>query len=60
MVPFTGPVPDPAGPGGQVHGIMLHRGVTNTTIKNNNVHDQPNGAGIAIFDTAGLGFCGDA
>lgn len=53
MVPFTGPVPDPAGPGGQVHGIMLHRGVTNTTIKNNNVHDQPNGAGIAIFDTAG-------
>ena len=53
MVPFTGAIPDPAGPAGQVHGIMLHRGVTNTTVKNNNVHDQPNGAGIAIFDTAG-------
>lgn len=53
LVPFTGPIPDPEGAAGQVHGIMLHRGVTNTTVKNNNVHDQPNGAGIAIFDTAG-------
>lgn len=52
MVPFRGPTGDSDTPG-QVHGIMIHRGVTNTTISNNNVHDQPNGAGIAIFDSAG-------
>jgi mannuronan 5-epimerase len=52
MVPWPGPNPDDAGDG-QVHGIMIHRGVTNTTIAYNNIHDEPNGAGIAIFDSAG-------
>ncbi|MFJ4983948.1 right-handed parallel beta-helix repeat-containing protein [Streptomyces sp. NPDC088732] len=36
----------------QVHGIMIHRGVTDTVIEDNNVHDQPNGAGIAVFDSS--------
>jgi hypothetical protein len=52
MVPFMGPTGDSDTPG-QVHGIMIHRGVTNTVISGNYVHDQPNGAGIAIFDRAG-------
>jgi mannuronan 5-epimerase len=52
MVPFRGPTGDADTPG-QVHGIMIHRGVTNTVISGNNVHDQPNGAGIAVFDSAG-------
>jgi parallel beta-helix repeat protein len=52
MVPFTGPTGDSDTPG-QVHGIMIHRGVTHTTISGNYVHDQPNGAGIAVFDSAG-------
>ena len=51
MVPWTGPEGD-AEPG-QVHGIMIHRGVTNTVISGNSVHDMPNGAGIAIFDSSG-------
>jgi len=50
MVPWTGPAGD--APGGQVHGIMLHRGITRATVSNNSVHDQPNGAGIAVFDTS--------
>ena len=37
----------------QVHGIMIHRGVTDTVIKNNHVHDNPNGAGIAVFESGG-------
>jgi parallel beta-helix repeat protein len=32
---------------------MIHRGVTNTVVSGNYVHDHPNGAGIAIFDCAG-------
>jgi parallel beta-helix repeat protein len=52
MVPFAGPTGDSDTPG-QVHGIMIHRGVTNTLIANNNVHDQPNGGGIAVFDSSG-------
>lgn len=36
---------------GQVHGIMLHRGVTNSVISGNMVTDQVRGAGIAIFDS---------
>lgn len=36
----------------QVHGIMLHRGVTNSKITNNTVTDQTTGAGIAIFDSS--------
>jgi parallel beta-helix repeat protein len=53
QVPWAGPSPSGETQGGQVHGIMLHRGITNTVVANNNVHDQPNGAGIAIFDTSG-------
>ncbi len=51
MVPFRGPsgTDTPT----KVHGIMLYRGVTNTTVSGNSVHDQPNGAGIAIYDTSG-------
>jgi poly(beta-D-mannuronate) C5 epimerase len=52
-VPWAGPNPSGETQGGQVHGIMLHRGITNTVVTGNNVHDQPNGAGIAIFDTVG-------
>jgi mannuronan 5-epimerase len=52
MVPFRGPTGD-ADTAGQVHGIMIHRGVTNTVVSGNSVHDEPNGAGIAIFDSAG-------
>jgi poly(beta-D-mannuronate) C5 epimerase len=37
----------------QVHGIMIHRGVTDTMIEDNYVHDHPNGAGIAVFDSVG-------
>ncbi|MFI7613804.1 right-handed parallel beta-helix repeat-containing protein [Nonomuraea terrae] len=37
----------------QVHGIMLHRGVTDTIVEDNVVDDHPNGAGIAIFDSVG-------
>jgi poly(beta-D-mannuronate) C5 epimerase len=51
MVPFKGPNGDSM-TDGQVHGIMIHRGVTNTTIAFNYVHDQPTGAGIAVFDSA--------
>jgi parallel beta-helix repeat protein len=36
----------------QVHGIMLHRGVTNSKITGNTVTDQTTGAGIAIFDSS--------
>jgi mannuronan 5-epimerase len=36
------------------HGIMVHRGVTDTVIENNNVHDNVNGAGIAVFDSSGV------
>jgi parallel beta-helix repeat protein len=52
LVPWSGPDPD-VDVAGQVHGIMLHRGVTNSVVENNLVYDQPNGAGVAIFDTDG-------
>jgi parallel beta-helix repeat protein len=32
---------------------MIHRGVTHTVISDNRVWNQPNGAGIAIYDSAG-------
>jgi parallel beta-helix repeat protein len=32
---------------------MLHRGDTNDIIADNYVHDQPNGAGVAVFDSSG-------
>lgn len=52
MTPFHGPNGD-SQVDGQVHGIMIHRGVTNTTIAYNYVHDDPNGGGIAVFDSSG-------
>jgi poly(beta-D-mannuronate) C5 epimerase len=36
----------------QVHGIMLHRGVTDSVVAGNDVHDHPNGAGIAVMDSS--------
>ncbi len=36
-----------------VDGILLHRGVKNAVVTGNTIHDQPNGAGIVIFDSAG-------
>ena len=36
----------------QVHGIMLHRGVTDSVVAGNDVHDHPNGAGIALMDSS--------
>ena len=30
---------------------MLHRGVTNSVVEYNYVHDQPNGVGVAVFDS---------
>jgi mannuronan 5-epimerase len=50
--PWSGPAGD-SDVKGQVHGIMIHRGVTNTLISGNRVWNHPNGAGIAIFDSAG-------
>ena len=41
------------GSSAQVHGIMLHRGVTNTVVAHNDVINQPTGGGIAIFDSVG-------
>ena len=52
LVPWGGPVLD-AEETAQVHGIMLHRGVTNSVVEFNTIEDQPNGAGIAIFDSDG-------
>jgi mannuronan 5-epimerase len=52
LVPWVGPH-DIDASDNQVHGIMIHRGVTDSVIKNNNVHDNPNGAGIAVFESGG-------
>ena len=52
VVPWVGPH-DIDASDNQVHGIMIHRGVTDSVIKNNNVHDNPNGAGIAVFESGG-------
>jgi parallel beta-helix repeat protein len=41
---------DPTASDNQIHGIMIHRGVRDSTIKDNNVHDN-NGAGFAVFDS---------
>jgi mannuronan 5-epimerase len=51
-VPWVGPH-DIDASDNQVHGIMIHRGVTDSVIKNNKVHDNPNGAGIAVFESGG-------
>jgi len=52
LVPWVGPH-DMDASDNQVHGIMIHRGVTDTVIKDNKVHDNPNGAGIAVFESGG-------
>jgi hypothetical protein len=44
---------NPADDDPQVHGIMLHRGVTDSVVAGNDVHDHPNGAGIAVMDSSG-------
>jgi parallel beta-helix repeat protein len=51
-IPPYVPVGDDDPSDNQVHGIMIHRGVTDTVIENNYIHDQPNGAGIAVFDSS--------
>ena len=50
LTPWQGPNPD-VDIDGEVHGIMLHRGVTNSVVSGNDIFDQPNGAGVAVFDT---------
>jgi mannuronan 5-epimerase len=52
LVPWVGPH-DIDASDNQVHGIMIHRGVTDSVIEHNNVHDNPNGAGIAVFESFG-------
>jgi mannuronan 5-epimerase len=51
-VPYVGPGDDDP-TDNQVHGIMLHRGVTDSVIENNEVRGQINGGGIVIFDSVG-------
>lgn len=50
--PYVPPGDDDASDN-QVHGIMLHRGVTDAVVRDNRVYDHPNGAGIAVFDSSG-------
>lgn len=52
ITPYVGPGDDDP-TDNQVHGIMLHRGVTDSLVANNLVTGQPTGAGIAIFDSVG-------
>jgi mannuronan 5-epimerase len=52
LVPYVGPGDtDPSD--NQVHGIMLHRGISDTVVENNEVTGQRNGGGIVIFDSVG-------
>jgi parallel beta-helix repeat protein len=51
-VPYVGPGDDDP-TDNQVHGIMLHRGVTDSVIENNEVRGQTTGGGIVIFDSVG-------
>jgi poly(beta-D-mannuronate) C5 epimerase len=37
----------------QTHGIMLHRGVTDTIVENNIVDNNSTGGGIVVFDSVG-------
>ena len=50
--PYVGPGDDDP-TDNQVHGIMLHRGVTDTVVEDNEVRGQINGGGIVVFDSAG-------
>lgn len=51
-IPYVGPGDDDPSDN-QVHGIMLHRGVTDSVIENNEVRGQTTGGGIVIFDSVG-------
>ena len=52
QTPYVAPGdPDPGD--NQVHGIMLHRGITDSVVKNNTVRGHTTGAGIAVFDSVG-------
>jgi mannuronan 5-epimerase len=37
----------------ETHGIMLHRGVTDSVVENNTVVDNTTGGGIVVFDSVG-------
>ena len=50
--PYVGPGDDDPSDN-QVHGIMLHRGITDTVVENNEVRGQINGGGIVVFDSVG-------
>jgi poly(beta-D-mannuronate) C5 epimerase len=52
LVPYVGPGDDDPSDN-QVHGIMLHRGITDTVLEGNTVTGQRNGGGIVIFDSVG-------
>jgi mannuronan 5-epimerase len=52
LTPYVGPGDDDP-TDNQVHGIMLHRGVTDTVVENNEVRGQVNGGGIVVFDSVG-------
>jgi mannuronan 5-epimerase len=52
LTPYVGPGDDDPSDN-QVHGIMLHRGITDTVVENNEVRGQVNGGGIVVFDSAG-------
>ena len=52
LIPYVGPGDDDPSDN-QVHGIMLHRGVTDTVVENNEVRGQTTGGGIVVFDSIG-------
>lgn len=52
LTPYVGPGDDDPSDN-QVHGIMLHRGVTDSVIADNEVRGQVNGGGIVVFDSVG-------
>jgi poly(beta-D-mannuronate) C5 epimerase len=52
QTPYVGPGDDDPSDN-QVHGIMLHRGVTDTVVENNEVRGQTTGGGIVVFDSIG-------
>ena len=56
--PYVGPGDDDP-TDNQVHGIMLHRGVTFTQVENNEVRGQINGGGIVVFDSVGNSISGN-
>ncbi len=51
-VPYVGPGDDDP-TDNQVHGIMLHRGVTDSVVEDNEVRGNTTGGGIVVFDSVG-------